>query len=191
MGLLSVLRGGIPVVFMAGPREIAELLTYDQKNFVREGNRIEKKVRLYVSFAEKFRERQTGYWFDPVTDFDPPLPDPRSDGRIPWEDLGATVIFCFKSFQGNFKWKEQRINALELRIKSINEELLSLKKDSIELIRMIEKVKDPEVRKEEVFENAEALSVINRIVHKIPEGTDDDLLLKKMRTQSGLDFIKQ
>ena len=190
MGLLSVLRGGIPVVFLAGKREIAELLSFHQKDFIiQPGNRIVKKVRLYVSFAEKFSERQTGFWFDPVLDFDPPLPDKRSDGVIPWEDLGSTVICCFRSFDGLHHWRDGKIESLQRRITTLNDSLLSVKRDSLTLIRVIEKYKDPEVRKEEAFESAEMLAAIQRIVNRAPE-TDEDEIFKKLKERSGEGFFK-
>src|SRR3990167_3254529 len=153
MGFLDVLRGGIPIIFMSGKRQIAELLSYEQKDFVQQpGNRIVKRVRLYLSFAEKFQSKQTGFWFDPTLDFDPPLPDKRSDGVIPWEDLGATVIVSFKSFDGQHMWRDGKINSLQRRIGTLNDELISVKRDSIILIQTIEKIKNPEIRKEQILE---------------------------------------
>ena len=190
MGLLSVLRGGIPIVFMAGKREIAELISYDQKDIV-VGNKIYKKIRLYLSFAEKFSEKQSGFWFDPVEDFDPPLPAINSDNYIPWEDLGSSVICCFKSWDGQHTWKNIKINALQLRIRTLNEVLQSVKKDSLLLMRTIEKFKDPEIKKEEIFEGAEMLSAINRLIKAIPKDEEETDLFNRLKEVESKKYINE
>lgn len=191
MGLLSVLRGGIPIVFMAGKREVAELISYQQKD-INIGNKVYKKVRLFLSFAEKFSDRQTGFWFDPVLDFDPPLPAIQSDNYIPWEDLGSTVICCFKSYDGQYRWENTKINSLQLRVRTLNETLQSVKKDSLLLMRTIEKFKDPEVRKEEIFESAEMLSAVNRLVKAIPKDEEQDTdIIKRLKEVESKRFINE
>lgn len=172
MGILNFLRGGIPIVFMAGKREVCELLSFEEKSFIQDGRPV-TKVRLYLAFPEKFSEKQTGFWFNPSTDFDPPLPAKQSDGYIPWDDLGSTAILCFRSFDGRHRWITGKIESLQRRIMTLSESLFSVKKDSITLMRLIERMKDPEVRKEEVFESAEMLSAINRLVKSIPDTQDD------------------
>lgn len=175
----AVLRGGIPINFMAGKREICELIGYDMKEFILE-NKPVKKVRLFLSFADKLKETQTGYWFNPE-DFDPALPSVPGDGRIPWSELGSTVILCFKSSDGKSSWGEGAIAEYQRRIRTLNEERLSLVRDSLTLIRAIEHFKDPEARKEEAFEGAEMLSAIDRIVKAVPESGMDKEMFEKIR----------
>lgn len=173
-GFFHSIRGGIPISFMCGKREICELLSYERKD-IQTDTGVIHRVRLLLNYTEKFKDKQTGYWFDPEKDFDPALPIPGGDGRIPWDELGTTVIYCFKSTDGQFDWRTGKIAELQTRIQTLNQSLLSIKKDSIVLRRVLESYKDPEKRKEEAFEGAEMLSAINRILRTVPSSMDDEL----------------
>ena len=169
--ILQVLRGGVPIVFIGGGREICELINYEH-------NRQQDKVRLLVNFNEKFKEKQTGWWFDPEKDFDPPL------SKIKWEDLGNTVIICWKSFDGRDDGRTSIVKGYTEKIYVLRETLNIYKKHTIQLLEEIEQKKITEKRKSEVFENSEALRSIKSLVLDPPQtetrGSDSDAFLFNM-----------
>ena len=182
MGILDTLRGGVPIVFCGGSREVAEMIDYEKREFII-NNRIVTKARLYVNFAEKFKGKQTGWWFDPYKDFDPPLPDRTSTNQIPWEDLGMTVILCYKSFNGQFNWKDTTLDSYQIKVKTLNDYILNLKRNAINLLRQLEKLKDPNVQIEENFYLADQLSALQRLLQRVPEdeeGKTKDVSLSKI-----------
>ena len=155
--IIKSLRGGVPLVFLGGEREIVELINYEEgKNGM---------IRLKYAFTEKFSDSETGYVFHKNNDFDPPL------DKISWGNLGYTVIVCWKSRDGTKDVRPMIVKEQAEKIKLLTREVHLHKMAVLEVLQGLENTKLSEPKKKELVQGAAMLGVIRKLA--APESTGE------------------
>jgi len=147
--VIASLRGGVPMVDKAGTGKICELINYEE-------NQVTGKVRLQINYFSGGM-KQTGFWYDPKTDFYPNLE------QVRWEDYMGTII-CYKDLEtGQKDYRSDEVKHLTEKMKMMMQINKVYKSASSDIINYFEKQKVEKEEEKEAFKHSKALNAIKKL----------------------------